>query len=217
MFRKPVGQEEETPTPAPTQFVDPCSGITNVDRKRECYIEHLSEDYDIVLMDESDIAAHPQLRGVSLEEFTNEQLATILEGVYLTGAILAEYVSQVLGREVPPEEAFRLVYGLVEFGYVPSRDTGLTITTGDPINHDDTIYILLDDTSFGSSVRPPLHPSFVAAHELGHAFHNRHGGKTDYGYAPIAATGFVQATGVNLDAGEASARVSANSGRCHVG
>jgi hypothetical protein len=180
--------------------------------QRQAIIDELAL-YGVGLMDSSDIQAYPnELAGLSVSQFTDSQLATILDGVRITGLKFALSASLYFKQVVLPPEAFNKVYGILKFGYVPSRTTGLTIATGikipnqpddytAPMNRNNPIFILLGEKSFPTSttILPPLHPSFVPTHELGHAFHNRHGGKTEtvsgHAYAPIVATQYVQATG----------------------
>lgn len=184
---------QDTLTPTPGQNDDPCA---NASDKRACYLNTL-QAYGVGMVNQADVDAHDELKGVNFQEFNDDQLAAIAKGVQATGQMIAQYFTGPLG-DVSPEAAFQIAFGAVEFGYDPSRTgTGETRTTGDPTNPDDPIYIILDDKSFRTedSIRPPLDPSFIVVHELGHAFHNRHGGKTEYGTAPIAGVGFAQATG----------------------
>jgi hypothetical protein len=180
------------PTP---DFLNPCEGKTG-DALKECY-EKTLQLYGVGTMDADDLKV-TEVKGKvgDLEQFSYEQLAIILQGVQTTGTTLAKFL-KTLGKNVTAAEAFRLIYGSVEFGYDVDQTSGLTITTSDSTNHNDIIYILLNDSSFGLSSTDSqvgfetLPDSFVVVHELGHAFANRHSQKNDYG---LPASEYVKAT-----------------------
>jgi hypothetical protein len=186
------------PTAEATPYVDPCQ---NAEDMRACYVSAL-QTYGVDVMNQEDTTTYEgDLGRITLEEFSNEQLAIVLEGVQKTGQYLTPYVGNALGiapellYHVTPEQAFTYVFGNVEFGYVPSLTWAKTVTSEDqsPTDLANPIYILLTDSSF--AVGRGFHPSFVTAHELGHAFHNRYGGDDGTGVEPIAGTLFVEATG----------------------
>lgn len=191
-----------------TPFNDPCSESSDA---RQCYVEQLAR-FGVSLINDQDLAQTEELSGITLLEFSDEQLAVVLQGVQQTAERVALTINDIPmiadrpGQWLTPEEAFISTFGSIKFGYDPDHplylDSGRTIAPNDPIartNPNNPIFITLDDKSFsnegGGAVGFDVLPDdFVVVHELGHAFHRRYGG-SEFGVERIAGTDYVNATG----------------------
>ena len=160
-----------------TPFADPCADSGD---PRQCYVDQLAR-IGVSLISDQDLVQVGELSGITLLEFSDEQLAVVLQGVQQTAEQLALTINDIPmiadqpGQWLTPEEAFISTFGSIKFGYDP--DHPLYPESGRTIAFD-----VLPD-------------SFVVVHELGHAFHRRYGGNSDYGYERIAGTVYVKATG----------------------
>ena len=195
-------QNESTP------FADPCADNSNA---RQCYVDQLAR-FGVSLISDQDLTQVGELSGITLLEFSDEQLAVVLQGVQHTADQLALTINDIPmiadqpGQWLTPEEAFISTFGSIKFGYDPDNplypNSGRTIAPDDLVARTDPnnpIYITLDDKSFsneGGGVVGfnALPDDFVVVHELGHAFHRRYGG-SEFGVERIAGTDYVKATG----------------------
>ena len=121
-----------------TPFNDPCSESSDA---RQCYVEQLAR-FGVSLINDQDLAQAEELSGITLLEFSDEQLAVVLQGVQQTADQLARTFNDIPmiadqpGQWLKPEEAFRNTFGSIKFGYDPDNplypESGITIAPNDP-------------------------------------------------------------------------------------
>ncbi len=169
---------------------NPCDGNPET---FTCYESQLA-DFGIGLLTTTDMT-NPNLAAYQIGTFTLDQLKTILLGVQQLSLGLTLPTMTIQKQLLNPTDVFKLNFGAIKFGFsddAPNME-GLAIAPN-PQDFADPIFILLGSDSFtlGDGL---LHRSFVVVHELGHAFHNRHGGEQIAGFEKIASSDYVNAVG----------------------